>query len=198
MDWLYNMSFQVSSLLIFKRLLQIVEHLFHFGGSLFCIRFVRDFPQGIQQKTQESLELDILLFHAFSSSGRIVSEPFDIKVHHFKQIFKGEFGFPALPQELLQVVNRGLLQCDNFSLSGHLLSFFLLLSMVMPALLAFMLEADAHEAFELGLLRFAFQRGENIGVGAFVKLQGNVRCMRLVVSFLRCFFAFGVCHNLSV
>ena len=68
----------------------------------------------------------------------------------------------------------------------------------LSALLAFMLEADAHEALELGLLRLAVQRGENIGVGVIVELQADKRCMRLVVSFLRCFFAFDVCHNLSV
>ena len=64
-------------------------------------------------------------------------------------------------------------------------------------LLGIMLEADAYEAFDFGLLCLAFQRSENVGVGTLVKLERQTLYMRFLVTFLRCFFAFDCFHNLS-
>ena len=60
-----------------------------------------------------------------------------------------------------------------------------------------MLEADTHKALDLGLFRFALQRGEYIGVGAFVKLQCDMRCSRFIISFFSRFFSLDYIHTLS-
>lgn len=60
-----------------------------------------------------------------------------------------------------------------------------------------LLEPGANKALDLGLLCFAFQRGEYVRVGPLVELERQTLYMCFLIPFLRCFFPLDYIHTLS-